>query len=167
MLTDKDLDLFSKSEFVEVITSMMEQDYGKRPIISRCHPIRAGNGNILFYVITKGDNNHFLIDIVGKKVQTDELIYWIENINHAGKLHEIYYERDLIVVTFFRGEKFNNEYLSYFYVYGDRYPAVRFVPQETYNNYSFMLSKRYKKLDINLPDDLIYKKENNTIENKS
>lgn len=154
---NKDLDLFSKSEFVEIITSMMEQDYGKKPVISRFHPIKTGDGNILFYLITAEDH-HFLIDIVGKKVQTDALMYWIENINHAGKVHELYYERDLAVITFFRGEKYNNEYLAYFYVFGDRFPAIRFITEEMYDNYSKMLAKRYKKYDIKLPDDLIYKK---------
>lgn len=156
--TNKDLDLFSKSEFVEIITSMMEQDYGKKPVISRCHHIKSGEGNVLFYVITQ-ENYHFLVDIVGKKVQTDALIYWIENLNHTGKLYEIYYERDLVIVTFFRGKKYNNEYLSYFYVYGDRYPAIRFIPQETYPNYSAMMASKYKKFDVKLPDDLIYKPE--------
>lgn len=150
-----DLDLFGKSEFVEIVTSMMEQDYGKIPIISRFHPIRSGDGNTLFYVITE-EGNHFLIDLVGKKVQTDALLYWIENINHAGKLYEIFYERDLVIITFFRGELYNNEFLSYFYVFGDRFPAIRFIPKDLYPNYNGMLAKRYKKHEITIPDDLLF-----------
>lgn len=156
--TKVDLDLFTKSEFVELVTSMMENDYGKKPDISRFHPIKAGEGNAVFYVIT-ADKNCFLVDLVGKKIQDNALLYWIENINHSGKLHEFYYERDLVVLTFFRGEKFNNEYLSYFYVYGDRFPAIRFVPQDVYPNYSKMLSKRYKKHELTIPEDLLYKSE--------
>jgi len=151
-----DMDLFLKSEFLEIVTSMMEQDYGKKPIISRFHPIMSSNGNSVFYVITE-EGNKFIVDLVGRKVQDDALLYWIENINHSGLLHEVFYERDLVILTFFRGEQFNNEYLSYFYVYGDRFPAIRFIPQDIYPNYNKMLVKRYKQQNITIPEDLLLK----------
>lgn len=145
-------DLYSQSEYTEIITGMMQQEYGKKVLIGQLHLIRMGDGNTVFYVVSN-ENYRFLVNIMGRKIQDNALLYWIENINYAGEMDKYYYDRDLFVITFRRGEKFNNEYLSYFYVYGNKYPAIRFVEEKVYPNYLKMLDSTYKKFDFKLPKE--------------
>lgn len=142
-----------KTDYLETVSKMFEMDFGKPVTISQFHVIKHGDGNTVFYVVTQ-DNYRFLVDLVGYK--KNELIYWIENIDFSGKLAELFYSEDQVVITFSRGEKYNNEYLAYFYVFGNKYPALRFVPNELYEKYSMMLANRYKKHQLKgLPEEFI------------
>lgn len=142
-----------RTDYLETVSKMFEMDFGKPVTISQFHVIKHGDGNTVFYVVTQ-DNYRFLVDLVGYK--ENELIYWIENIDFSGKLAELFYAEDQVVITFSRGEKYNNEYLAYFYVFGNKYPALRFVPNELYEKYSMMLANRYKKHQIKgLPEEFI------------
>ena len=147
-------DLYAQSEYLEFINSMIIQEFGKKAVITEIHLLKTGDGNILFYILTE-EGFHFLVNIMGKKIQDDAVMYWIENINHAGKIDQLFVARDLFVLTFSRGEKYNNEYLSYFYHYGNKYPAIRFVTEEIYPNYIKMLEKNYKRYDMKLPEHLL------------
>lgn len=142
-----------RTDYLETVSKMFEMDFGKPVTISQFHVIKHGDGNTVFYVVTQ-DNYRFLVDLVGYK--ENELIYWIENIDFSGKLAELFYSEDQVVITFSRGEKYNNEYLAYFYVFGNKYPALRFVPNDLYEKYSMMLANRYKKHQIKgLPEEFI------------
>lgn len=142
-----------KTDYLETVSKMFEMDFGKPVTISQFHVIKHGDGNTVFYVVTQ-DNYRFLVDLVGYK--ENELIYWIENIDFSGKLAELFYAEDQVVITFSRGEKYNNEYLAYFYVFGNKYPALRFVPNDLYEKYSIMLANRYKKHQLKgLPEEFI------------
>ncbi len=148
------LDLFQKSENVQVISDMLKQEFNRPVIISQIHTIKIGDGNSLFYVISE-DGYHLLVNIMGRKVQEDTFLFWIENVDYAGKLCEFFYERDIFVLTFNRGKQFNNEYLAYHYCYGNRYPEIKFIPQEKYSLYSEMISKSFKKHKLELPKELM------------
>lgn len=142
-----------RTDYLETVSKMFEMDFGKPVTISQFHVIKHGDGNTVFYVVTQ-DNYRFLVDLVGYK--ENELIYWIENIDFSGKLAELFYAEDQVVITFSRGEKYNNEYLAYFYVFGNKYPALRFVPNDLYEKYSIMLANRYKKHQLKgLPEEFI------------
>lgn len=140
-----------RSDYLETVSKMFEMDFGKPVTISQFHVIKHGDGNTVFYVVTE-ENYRFLVDLIGYK--ENQLLYWIENIDFAGKMVELFYAEDEVIITFSRGEKYNNEYLIYFYVYGNKYPAVRFVANEYYEKYSEMLSARYTKHKIKgLPEE--------------
>jgi len=154
-MTEIKKNLAQSSEFLELITTILNYETKKNVVISQCHGLKTGDGSHLFLVVTQ-ENRSFLVDLVGRKIQDNALIYWVENIDQAGKLADIYYERDLLIITFFRGEKFNNEYLSYIYTYGNRYPAIKFISQQDYKSYTAVLEKLYKKQKIELPGEFIY-----------
>lgn len=140
-----------RSDYLETISKMFEMDFGKPVTISNFHVLKHGNGNTVFYVVTQ-DNYKFLVDLIGYK--ENQLIYWIENIDFSGKLAELFYAEDDVVITFSRGDKYNNEYLAYFYTFGNRYPAVRFISNDLYLKYSEMLAARYIKHKIKgLPEE--------------
>ncbi|MFN8671373.1 MAG: hypothetical protein U0457_04715 [Candidatus Sericytochromatia bacterium] len=142
-----------KSEFLETVSKMFENDFGKPVGISEFHTLKQGDGNNLFYVVTD-EGYKFLVDLTGVS-KNSELIYWIENIDFSGKIANIFYTQDQIIIIFSRGEKYNNEYIVYFYVYGNKYPAIRFLANEVYPNYVKMLSNRYKKHEIKyIPKEL-------------
>lgn len=144
-----------KSEFLETISQMFLQDFGKQVTISELHTIKQGDGNTLFYVITQ-ENYKFLVDLTG--VKGNDLIYWIESIDFAGKITDVFYTQDQIITVFSRGENYNNEYLVYFYIYGNKYPAVRFIPSEMYDKYIKLLSSKYIKHEIKFLPEHIFKK---------
>jgi hypothetical protein len=146
--------LSEQSGYVELITELFGQEFGKKVLITQFHTLKLGDGNSLFYVIVKGGLK-FLVNVMGKTAPPEStLLYWIEEINHAGKLTEILYETDTIVVSFDRGDLYNGEHLVYLYVYGNRYPALRFVPKDAYESYLAKLSERFKKHTFELPDGL-------------
>lgn len=147
--------LAQSSEFLELITKILASETKKKVAISQCHGLKTGDGSHLFLVVTQ-EKRLYLVDLVGRKIQDNALIYWVENIDQAGKIADIYYERDLLIITFFRGEKFNNEYLSYIYTYGNRYPAIKFIAQNDYEKYTEVLAKLYKKQKLDLPGEFIY-----------
>lgn len=149
-------DLYLQSEYINLVSSMMKRDLKSEIIINRFHTIRKGDGNTLFYVITK-DSHHYLVNIMGRKIENDALLYWIESINSCGKIVDFFYDRDLFALVFFRGKKYNNEYLVYLYSFGHAYPAVRLIPENIYPNYRKMLAKNHKSFLLDLPDDLMIK----------
>jgi len=151
-------DLFMQSKYIEVITSIMEKELNSKVTISQIHTIKIGDGNSVFYLVTK-ENDRFLIDLAGLKIQTNDLLYWIENINHAGKICDFFYDRDIVIITFQRGENYKNEYLSYIYIYGHQYPSIKFIPNEIYPNYSKNLTKKFKKHYFELPKEFVFEKE--------
>lgn len=147
-------DLFSQSEFTNTINKLLSIEFKVKLTISRIHNLLNKEGNILFYVITD-DNNKFLINIMGKKIQDDSILYWVENINTIGKIETIFYARDFFVICFARGEKYNNEFIFYTYQYGNQYPRVTFVDIEKKNEYLEYISLKYKKVDLtDIPEDI-------------
>lgn len=142
-----------KSQYVEVLSNLLEHEFGKPVTISEFHELKLGDGNSLFYVILQ-EGYKLLVDIVGKKPQENMLLFWVESIDHAGKLDKIFYGPDVIVTIFSRGEKFNNEYLVYLYSYPNTYPSTRFVTNEMYSKYVDMMSQRYKAYNFKLPEGL-------------
>jgi hypothetical protein len=146
-------DLYLQSEYIHLITMILKNEFNVQVVINQCHDIKMGDGNTLFYVITR-EKYRFLVNIMGRKVQDDKILYWVESIDHAGKVCEFFYDIDRFALTFQRGEKYNHEFLVYFYVYGNKYPALRFVPGKIYREYSKMLSRIYKKHHFILPDEL-------------
>jgi len=147
-------DLFMQSKYVEVITSIMEQELKTKITISQIHNLKLGDGNAVFYLLTD-ENDRYLVDLAGLKIQTNELLYWIENINHAGKIHEFFYKRDIIIITFQRSEEYKSEYLSYIYIYGNQYPSIKFIPKEIYPKYSKRLAQEFKKHSFQLPKEFV------------
>ncbi len=144
-----------KGEFLETVSQMFLQDFGKIVIISELHVLKQGDGNTLFYVITQ-ENYKFLVDLTG--IKGNDLMYWIESIDFAGKVTDIFYTQDQIVTVFSRGEKYNNEYLVYFYIYGNKYPAVRFIPSDLYDKYIKMLSSQYIRHEMKFLPEHIFEK---------
>ncbi|MBC7473083.1 MAG: hypothetical protein H7263_02235, partial [Candidatus Sericytochromatia bacterium] len=71
-------DLYAQSEYLEFINSMIIQEFGKKAVITEIHLLKTGDGNILFYILTE-EGFHFLVNIMGKKIQDDAVMYWIEN----------------------------------------------------------------------------------------
>jgi hypothetical protein len=146
-------DLFVLSEYTKIISSILKHEFHVPVVISQLHEIKFGDGITLFYAITR-EGHRFLVNIMGRKVQDDAILYWIENIDHSGKVCEFYYDQDRFVMTFSRGEKFNHEFLAYIYLYGNRYPAIFFVPGKIYRSYSLMLARIYNKHVFYIPDEL-------------
>lgn len=146
--------LSEQSGYVELMTQLFEQEFGKRVLITQFHTLKLGDGNSLFYVIVEG-GFRFLVNVMGQKPAPENtLLYWIEEINHAGILTDLLYQKDVIVISFDRGELYNGEHLVYLYIYGNRYPAVRFVPKENYESYLAKLLEKFKPYEFKLPEGL-------------
>lgn len=147
-------DLFLQSEFTNLITQILKKEFNSNFVISRLHNLLHGYGNTLFYIITN-DNKKFLVNIMGKKIQDNSLLYWVEKVNNLGKIENIFYEKDFLVLYFNRSEKYNNEFIFYTYAYGNQYPKVTFATKEEKEKYVDYLSKMYKKADLkDIPKDI-------------
>jgi hypothetical protein len=149
-------DLFLQSEFTNLITKILSIEFNKKFKISRIHNLLNSDGNTLFYIITD-DNNKFLVNIMGKKIEgeSESLLYWVENINSAGKIDKLFYAKDFLVLSFSRGEKYNNEFIFYIYQYGNQYPKIVFSSIDERDKYLDFLRKKYKQADLkDTPEDI-------------
>lgn len=146
-------DLILQSEYIEIISLILKQEFSVPVIISQFHEIKVGDGNSLFYIITR-DGFRYMVNIMGLNPKDNSLLYWVESIDHAGKVCEFFYDQDLFIITFQRGEKYNHEFLVYLYFVGNKFPAIRFIPGKIYRSYSRMLSRYYRKYPFVLPAEL-------------